>query len=302
MRRLPVLALLAAALLVSGACAPKRAFTARRAPRPSPLEGRVVEVPVSVAQGVVLVPTLVDGKGPFWFAFDTGATTVVVDERVAEIADLRVEDRRGSIVTEAGRSDGTVRQSILRELRIGSAGFRSTTALVADLQSISRGVGRTVDGILGVPLLRPHVWTIDSEAGWLRIEDGEIPADATDVIPLVMDDDLPAMRIDVAGRPMTAIVDTGQRMALSIGPDDAAPMRSSLRPIGESVGQVLDGEVRRPVARLDGDVSVAPGIVLRAPPVLLGRATRVGMEAFGDRILAFDLKNLRMRAAARDGR
>jgi hypothetical protein len=36
---------------------------------------------------------------------------------------------------------------------------------------------------------------------------------------------------------------------------------------------------------------------LRAPAVLLGRATRVGMEAFTGRVLTFDITNRRMRAA-----
>lgn len=299
-RNLPALALAILTFGVGG-CTPLRPFDATQAPRPVPLEGRVVEVPVVVAQGVVLVPTTVNGKGPFWFAFDTGATTIVLGARVAELLDVRVEDRKGSILTEAGRSEGAIRQANLREIRVGSASFRFPTALVADLDSISRGIGRPVDGIIGVPLLSPHVWTVDTAGAWLRIEDGELAAGGTDVIELGMDDGLPTLPIDVAGRPMTAIVDTGQRMSISIGPDDAEPMKRGLRVIGESVGQVLDGEVRRPVARLDGDVTVAPGIVLRAPPVLLGRATRVGMEAFADRLLAFDLKNRRMRASARDG-
>ncbi|MCE9634665.1 MAG: retroviral-like aspartic protease family protein [Planctomycetes bacterium] len=304
-----VVAVLVAALVAPG-CATDRPFDARRRSRPVPLEGAVVEVPVSVAQGVVLVPTLVDGRGPFWFALDTGSTTVVISEKVAEAVGVRVENRTGSIVTESGRRDGKIVQADLREVRVGQASFRRVGALVADLDGLSRGVGRPLDGILGMPVLVDHLWTIDTGHSLLRIEEGTLPAepptgviagniagDTTETLALVLDGGLPTLRIDVAGRTMNAIVDTGQRMAISVGPDDAGPLRTDLRVIGESVGQVLDGEVRRDVARLDGDVRISPSVVLRAPPVLLGRATRIGMAAFEGRVLTFDLGHLRMRVS-----
>lgn len=291
-----VLTLVLAALC---ACGTRRPFDARREPSPVPLEGQVVEVPVGVSAGVVLVPTMVDGRGPLWFVLDTGSTTVVVSEKAAELTGMRIETRRGSIVTEAGRSEGDVRQAMLREIRIGNASYRFPTALVMDLDGISRGIGRPVDGILGVPLMRAHLWEIDADGATLRIFDGDVAASGAGTIPLTMDDGLPTIPIDVAGTRMAAIVDTGQRMAVSVGPDDVGPVRPLLREIGESVGQVLDGEVRRPVARLDGDVVVAPDIVLRAPAILLGRATRVGMQSFAGRVLTFDMKNARMSAAKR---
>lgn len=286
--------------LAAGACAETRPFDARRPAKSVPFTAGPVESPVRVVRGVVLVPTMIDGRGPFTFALDTGSTTVVVSEATAEAADLRPERRAGSIVTEAGRTDGTVLQATIRDLRIGDARFGRVGALVADLDGLSKGIGRKLDGILGMPLLTQHLWTFDPARAVIRLEEGALPLpDDGEILALVMDDGLPALRIDVAGRPVTAIVDTGQRMALSLSLSDAAALEGSLRVIGDSVGQVLDGEVRRDVARLDGDVRVGP-IVLRAPPVLLGRASRLGMTAFQGRTLTFDLANGRLRVARPD--
>ena len=287
--------------LAAGACAARRPFDARRAAKAVPFEAGAVEWPVRVVRGVVLVPTMIDGHGPFTFALDTGSTTIVVSESTADAAGLAVERRNGSIVTEAGRTDGTVVQAAIRELRVGQARFGRVAALVADLDGLSKGIGRPLDGILGMPVLTQHLWTFDPDRVVLLLEEGALPPpDGAEILPLVLDDGLPALHIDVAGRPVTAIVDTGQRMALSLSLDDTALLRGSLRVIGDSVGQVLDGEVRRDVARLDGDVRIGP-IVLRAPPVLLGRASRLGMTAFQGRTLTFDLANGRLRVAAPGG-
>lgn len=304
MKRSPASRLVRAAIAIATAfalgapgCASPRPFDLHRVPASAPLEDGPVEVPVTTSRGVVLVPVLVDGRGPLWFVLDTGSTTVVLDRSLAEDLDIRIEERAGSIVTEAGRSDGTVRQATLRELRIGTAKYRLVSALAMDMASISRGVGRTVDGILGMPVFQGRLWSVDPTNSTVRIEEGALAPDAPDTLALSLDGGLPTVRIEVAGREMDAIVDTGQRMAVSVGPEDAKPLRAGLRVIGESVGQVLDGEVRRDVARLDGDVRIGTLVTLRAPPILLGRATRVGMEAFPDRVLTFDFANRLMRAS-----
>lgn len=297
--RPPAAALLLAALLLpAAACAaPPRPFDANHPAIIEPLPQGAVEEPISVSQGVVLVQTRIDGRGPFVFALDSGSTTVVLDEDAADVLGAKVERRTGTIVTEAGRSDGTIRQTTLSDVRVGGARFRRVGALVMDLAPLSRGVGRRLDGILGAPLLARHVWTIDASRSVIRIEDSALPEpDGADVLALDAAEDLPAVEVTVAGERLLAIVDTGQRMALALAPEHASSLGPRLRVVGTSVGHVLDGEVKRDVARLAGTVRIG-AIVLREPPVLLGQATRLGLDAFRGRSIAFDLANRRMRVA-----
>ena len=52
---------------------------------------------------------------------------------------------------------------------------------------LSRGVGRPLDGILGMPLLTTRLWTVDPVRSVLRIEDGALPtADADDVLTALL--------------------------------------------------------------------------------------------------------------------
>lgn len=292
-------AVLAALVLAAAACVSHPAFDAHGPVWVEPLREGAVIVPATVTRGMVLVPTWIDGRGPYSFVLDSGASTVVVSERCADRAGLRVERREGTILTEAGHTDGAMLQASVRELRLGGARFRRLGVLVADLDGLSRGVGRAVDGLLGAPVMSHHLWTVDLDGGTVVIADGALPAaDGVDILPVTMDGGLPTLRIEVAGRALDAILDTGQRMAVALGPRDAAMLRPRLRVIGESVGHVLDGEVRRDVAQLDGDVRIG-GISLRAPQVVLGQATRLGTAAFPGRILTFDLPNARFRAAPR---
>lgn len=290
-------ALLAVACAVPVAlpgCGTPRAFDARRDSTPGELPGGAVEVAAVNSAGILLVPTLVDGKGPFWFAVDTGASTVVVSTTCADAAGLRTEERRADLLTEIGRSVRTVEQTTIREVRVGSAPFKRVGALVADLSDLSKALGRTLDGILGMPILRHHVWTLDHGDHVVTIHGEHLgEPDGLRVLTVDLIDEVPSLELDVAGRKVRAMLDTGQRAPLALDDQLAALLAPKLSPAGTSYGQVLDGTVRRDLARLDGEV-VAGAIRLTRPLVVLARGTRLGLGAVEGGRLTLDLSRGRI--------
>ncbi|MCG3133780.1 MAG: hypothetical protein HMLKMBBP_01036 [Planctomycetes bacterium] len=281
-----VLAILLAAPLA--ACGTTRPFDARRDSTPGDLPGGAVEVAAVDASGILLVPVLVDGKGPFWFALDTGASTVVVSQSCAESAGLRTEERKADILTEIGRSIRTVDQTTIREIRVGPAPFKRVGALVADLTDLSRAIGRTLDGILGMPVLRHHVWTIDHGDHVVTIHSEHLgEPDGLRVLAVDLREEVPMLPVTVAGRRVAAMLDTGQRAPLALDGEEARHLAPRLSPAGRSYGQVLDGTVERDVMRLDGDV-VAGAIRLERPLVVIARGTRLGLGALEGGRLTLD--------------
>ena len=285
---------LSVALTLLPGCRTTRAFDSRRSAVPVPLADGAVEIPYTDAAGILLLPALIDGKGPFAFAMDTGATTVVVGTAAVADAGLRTEERQATIVTELGERLRTVEQTQFRELRLGGVKMQRVGALVADLSDLSRSIGSPLDGIVGVSVLRHHVWTVDTLRRVVTVSDEAVPEpDGVNVLALDMSAELPELEIEIAGRRIKATLDTGQRAALSLSADDARPLRGLMEVVGTSTGQVLDGRVERELARLSVDVR-AGALVLEQPVVILATGTRIGLAAFEGRRFTLDLAKGRL--------
>lgn len=278
-------------LLAAAACSSAPPFDGRHAvglPLAAP-----VSVPASFHAGVVFVPTRLDGRGPFQWVLDTGSTTSIVSERVADGTDLDVSRRSARVVTDAGTSEGVMRQAAVRDLRIGGVRFTGVEALVMDLAPMTRSAGRPVDGVAGTPLLRHHVWTIDASRRRVTAATGALDPAHPGAIPLTFTDGLPHLEVTVGGHTLRVLLDTGQGATLTLSDDDAARLRGAFDLVRETVGHAINGPVAHDVARLRGDLVVGP-VVLTRPEILIGGVTRVGLGAFAGRSLTIDLARSRI--------
>ncbi len=103
----------------------------------------------------LLVEAKVNGKGPFWFAFDTGASTSLIDARVAERLKLKPEQRPGREGPYFTRA---------RTLAVGRAQARDLELVIRDFAPLSARVGRDVAGIVGYNWMEQFVFEIDYRA------------------------------------------------------------------------------------------------------------------------------------------
>ena len=171
-------AVLAAALgIAAGALPACAAPDASTSPSPTPemtrLEQREVLLPIEWAGRYAFVRVMADGKGPYWFVLDTGASFTVVDRRVAEA-------HPGGIRTdtmEARGSEGTVTLSgriRIESLVAGEAEFTGVEAVVHDFSQLSRLVGHVFDGILSYWTFQGGLLTMDyadlEEGNFLAVE------------------------------------------------------------------------------------------------------------------------------------
>ena len=105
-------------------------------------------------QVLAVVPVTIDGKGPYSFAIDTGASQSLVDSAVARQLDA---PRTGSKQRIAGVTSVASAPSIkVRSWRVGAVKLPATTIVEADLPF------GNVQGLLGSDMLsRFDVVTID---------------------------------------------------------------------------------------------------------------------------------------------
>jgi predicted aspartyl protease len=109
-------------------------------------------------QALILVPVFVDGRGPYSFVMDTGATTTVVSNELADALALprgERQDGRGA----AGKM--TLVESRLPSLTVGHQTVDSLPVSVTDLSFLGRAMGEQVDGALGHSFLKHFIMTLD---------------------------------------------------------------------------------------------------------------------------------------------
>ena len=96
---------------------------------------------------LALVPVYIDGKGPFAFAVDTGASRTVIDEKAALKAGLKPGRSIGTLQGVAGSAEG-------REVRVDAWSADKVAlrpAAIASLRGLGRGGG--LEGLLGSDVL-----------------------------------------------------------------------------------------------------------------------------------------------------
>ncbi|MBI1729075.1 aspartyl protease family protein [Candidatus Acetothermia bacterium] len=111
------------------------------------------------AKPLILVPTLVNGKGPYQFALDTGASTTVISPELAQ--NLSIKSTSAAAMTGGG---GKVQAAIGRveSLAVGGAKVEDLPVMVADfLVMLSQATGSKLDGIIGYNFLKEFRVTLD---------------------------------------------------------------------------------------------------------------------------------------------
>lgn len=131
--------------------------------------GPLAVVPLRFANGHAYLDVRINGRGPFAFLLDTGASGVVITARAAEVLHIRGS---GSF-TGGGGGGATVHytRATLRELRVGGVVLRRIDAVISPQTFTYFPVveGVRCDGVLGYDLFRRYAVQIDPRANRLTL-------------------------------------------------------------------------------------------------------------------------------------
>ncbi len=181
----PWIALLAAALLVGPAiiAQDKPAEPRVEEPKENPKADapKAADGTVSVDfeyDGLVFVQTKINGKGPYKFLFDSGATQSVLNQRLADDLGLKQHDMPGGV---QGVGTAEAKLVVLDSVEIG--GFRKGKSIAAtlNLDHISGTLGYHMMGIIGQNVIRTmqkiEIDFSTSRLGMTPYPAGETPSD-----------------------------------------------------------------------------------------------------------------------------
>lgn len=124
------------------------------------------EIQLEKHPGALVVEATFNRRFTGRFLLDTGATYCVLDEATARKAKLR--GRTSGEQVRLLTANGPVRASLARarKIELGGAAARDVAVAVVRDNPV-----HGLDGIIGLSFLENFVYTVDAEAGVLRLED-----------------------------------------------------------------------------------------------------------------------------------
>jgi hypothetical protein len=211
------------------------------APRKVDLPNGHVEFPVDTDLVSPLVQVTVNGRGPYTFVLDTGASALVVSQWLANELKLPTQKSPYRLDDPRGRRSSARPLARVATLQIGRATFTDVRAVVDPLDHPWQTPH--IAGVIGCAVLSQCRLTVDL-TGQTASLDAEsldpaagIPIELTELVPLI------PLSIDPAGahEAETRVqLDTGYGGSLSL-PKSVQALVGELRPEGEALAWTIGG-------------------------------------------------------------
>lgn len=269
-----------AALLSS--CAPTGTFQPRLLPPTAPSV-----VPLVRVQGAPQNPFVratVNGRSGL-FLVDTGATATCLDARFAAELGLKPQ----------ATADGTVKTNVARgfktaqvnKLVLGGHGFENFAVAVLNLDHVDKALGRRMDGLLGMNVLRAAPFTIDLATGSFSLG-GTRPGVPS--VPLTLEQGGLFMAMQVGGQNLRMKVDTGTSDTVLSTADFARVVASGIAPANVRIAGNVDvnGYTTNQVARVLLAECKAGNLTRQNFLLREGGDNLLGMDFFKDHAITFD--------------
>ena len=269
------------------------------------LEPGQVAVPGRIVSNLLLVEGTVGGSGPYCFLIDTGSSVTLVSDRIAaSVPGYRTTPALNPMQVVSAAGGATLLGSTtLPSLELGTARFANVRAAIYDFVDFSNHLGITVDGILGFPVFRDLLLTLDYPHCRVvlspRFPARTVPGVA---IPFALEDGTrPIVNVELGNHTFMALIDSGSDLPFTLNPTGLNPPFKS-GPRSGPVVSTLSGSDPRQIGRL-ADTLALGTCEIREPRVMLtDQLSTIGAEILRHYTLTFDQRRgLLILDPARDG-
>jgi hypothetical protein len=245
------------------------------------------ELSMNVVDGYfIVVKTNIGDRHDLNFLLDTGATTSAIDRKLAEQLNL------ASRSSQMASFDKTVHVQwcILPELVYGPGRAANIKVAVEDLRYL-RTSGVAVDGVIGWDLLRRQSFRLDFANK--RVAFGALSASGGHSVPFRESSLCLTIPIDLDGRELWMIADTGMRGAVFYEPQlEAASYQWQASISGRSVGGNVETQIALVPRLRIGTQDLDRQVYVVRPPnsaLLTGVAGYLGIASLHANQVTFDI-------------
>jgi len=267
-----------------------------RAPAATRVEPQPVRVPAKILSHFFLVESgQADGK-TYRFMIDTGSSVTLVSPALAaelKLKESRKNPPRTQPVRGANGREVELPAITLRHFRLGEAHFERVPAIVYDFSELSAHLGLAIDGVVGFPLFRDTLLTLDYPAAQLEIAANPVVIATpvrqprTSIIPYNRERATPHIPVQMDNESFFVLIDSGSDGGLALNPAGLHPRFIQGPRIGMIVSS-LDGDKRQLVGRLDQNITIGTQLVQQPVVDLTEQLSSLGGELLRHFRITFD--------------
>lgn len=191
-----------------------------------------IVIPTEMCRDYFFVPIVVsarpdrpesDSDRTLWLIYDTGAERTYIDpDSIERVANMDVSDLDGVNITNA---------------TMGPLDINRLPVRLSQLDHLTVGLGREIDGILGYTFFRDFLMTLDYETGTIRLTEGELPRPDNEAVFSTRGPGVrPFLQVDIDGRTRRLLIDSGAAgTPLAVQNMDRYNLTETPRPVGASI-------------------------------------------------------------------
>jgi hypothetical protein len=268
----------------------------RRAPGRTVVEVKATSLPARIISNFFLIESRWDDGRTYRFLVDTGSTISYVSPDLAKrfAVKPRKDDPTTVQVRSATGGEIELESILLRRLSLGDSHFERVPALIFDFRDLSSHLGLQIDGIIGFPVFRNTLLTMDYPASRLIIAPypavfAPLPKQTPRVSTIAFNNQqgTPLIPVQMGNESFIALIDTGSDGSLSLNPAGLHPRFANGPRIGTIISS-LQGDRRQLTGRLNQDVLIG-GHTIEQPVVdLTDQLSSIGGEFLRHFTLTFD--------------
>ncbi|HKB91783.1 MAG TPA: aspartyl protease family protein [Opitutaceae bacterium] len=256
------------------------------------LESSQIIVPATKVSNYLIVETPVEKFGTARFLIDTGSSITLVSPALAARLKIDPVPPNSPQVHVRSAAGGTlaVRDLTLRRLKIGNASFEGVHAIIRDPSDLSDHLGVHIDGIIGFPVFRDTLLTLDYPNSRLIIS-ARTSADGVTgtTVAFNNEENIPIIPIRIGNESLAVLIDSGSDTALSLNPVGLHPVYAQKPRQGGLVG-TLTGDRPQYIGRLTDPLII--GTLQVSTPIveLTDELSSLGGEILKNFTISFDQK------------
>ncbi len=226
----------------------------REQPRPgrTSFGAPAAELPAQMVDNYLILQVKWDKYGPYHFIIDTGSNVTLVTPELAlryGEKDAVLPDMPQVPVRSADGRITDLQPTLLSRISLGEARFSDVPALVYDCASLTSQLGVKIDGVLGFPLFRETLLTLDYPRGRVRLQPSGAAVAPASAIAFNNTEKIPLIPVRLGDRTLIALIDSGRDETLSLNPAGLNP-RFDFGPAQGPTVSTLTGDRVERVGRL----------------------------------------------------
>jgi len=248
----PVTCLLLALLVLAGCSSVGRLYKRESRPGRTKLDARLIVVPAQIVGSHFIVETRWDKHGPWRFLVDTGSSVTLVSAEFARRYGFQQPAANNPPVRIRSADGTTVSLPAvnIKRLQLGDARFLNVPAFAYNCDELSAHLGVRIDGILGFPLFRDVVFSLDYPQSRLVITTaGDTPLIPGSRISFNNERRTPIIPLILGDETFIALIDSGSDGPLILNPFGLNPKFNYGPRPGGTVG-TLTGDRPQQIGRL----------------------------------------------------